>query len=90
MVELNRAVAVGMAFGPGQALELVDTLAEEPAVSRYRLLSAVQADLLAKVGRSGPAIEAYERAAALAQNERDRAMLARCAHLVKGSAANDR
>jgi predicted RNA polymerase sigma factor len=75
VVELNRAVAVSMAYGPAQALELVDELAEEPALRGYHLLPAVRADLLMKLGRHAEAKGELERAAALTENTRERALL---------------
>ncbi|HEX8854504.1 MAG TPA: RNA polymerase sigma factor [Thermoleophilaceae bacterium] len=75
VVELNRAVAVGMAYGPEAALELVDKLRSEPALSDYHLLPAVRGDLLEKLGRIDQARAEFERAAALAQNSRERAVL---------------
>jgi RNA polymerase sigma factor (sigma-70 family) len=77
VVELNRAVAVGMAFGPDAALELVDALRSEPALQGYHLLPAVRADLLDKQGRSEEAHREFERAAALTRNSRERAVLLR-------------
>ena len=75
VVELNRAVAVSMAFGPAQALELVDELADEPALRDYHLLPAVRADLLIKLGRNIEARAELERAAGLTENLRERALL---------------
>jgi RNA polymerase sigma factor (sigma-70 family) len=75
VVELNRAVAVGMAFGPAAGLELVDQLAAEPALERYHLLPAVRADLLAKLGRVADARAELERAVQLATNARERKLL---------------
>jgi RNA polymerase sigma-70 factor (ECF subfamily) len=75
VVELNRAVAVGMAFGPAAALELVDELAREPSLAAYPLLPTVRGDLLAKLGRAGEARREFERAAELTQNSRRRAAL---------------
>jgi predicted RNA polymerase sigma factor len=75
IVELNRAVAVGMAFGPSAGLESVDTLVDEPALRSYHLLPSVRADLLQKLGRFQEAAAEFERAAALAQNSRDRKLL---------------
>jgi len=75
VVELNRAVAVGMAFGPEAALPLVDTLAAEAPMDRYHLLHAVRADLLAKLERPDEARAAFERAAALTHNQRERELL---------------
>ena len=75
VVELNRAVAVSMAFGAAQALELIDALVEEPALRAYHLLPSVRGDLLAKLGRNAEARAEFERAAALAQNTRERDLL---------------
>jgi RNA polymerase sigma-70 factor (ECF subfamily) len=75
VVELNRAVAIGMAFGPEAALELVDDLTAEPALRGYHLLPAVRGDLLAKLGRDQEAQAEFERAAELTQNTRERALL---------------
>ena len=75
VVELNRAVAVGMAFGPAQALRLVDDLADEPALSRYHLLPTVRGDLLEKLGRRADARTEFERALTLTQNTRERSVL---------------
>jgi RNA polymerase sigma factor (sigma-70 family) len=75
VVELNRAVAVAMAFGPQAGLELVDAVASEPSLGSYHLLPSVRGDLLAKLGRSDEARRGFERAASLTQNERERALL---------------
>jgi RNA polymerase sigma-70 factor, ECF subfamily len=75
IVELNRAVAVGMAFGPAAGLEIVERLREEPALDSYHLLPAVRADLLLKLGRRDEARADLERAAFLAKNARERALL---------------
>jgi RNA polymerase sigma factor (sigma-70 family) len=75
VVELNRAVAVSMAYGPAAGLELVDALTSEPALARYHLLPAVRADLLAKLGRTDEARVELERASGLTANERERALL---------------
>ncbi len=75
VVELNRAVAVAMAFGPAAGLELLDALVEEPALRAYHLLPSVRADLLAKLGRTDQARTEFERAALLAQNTRERELL---------------
>jgi predicted RNA polymerase sigma factor len=75
VVELNRAVDVGMAFGPSAGLELVDGLASEPSLSRYHLLPSVRGDLLAKLGRFGEARAEFERAAALTRNAREQNLL---------------
>jgi len=75
VVELNRAVAVAMAFGPAAGLELVDALADEPALRGYHLLPSVRGDLLVKLGRLEEARVELERAAALTENARERALL---------------
>jgi RNA polymerase sigma factor (sigma-70 family) len=75
VVELNRAVAIGMAFGPAVGLELVDTLATDPALKTYHLLPSVRGDLLVKLGRSGEARGEFERAASLTRNARERELL---------------
>jgi RNA polymerase sigma factor (sigma-70 family) len=75
VVELNRAVAVSMAFGPAAGLELVDALVNESALARYHLLPSVRGDLLMKLGRGDEARSEFERAAALAQNARERELL---------------
>jgi RNA polymerase sigma factor (sigma-70 family) len=90
VVELNRAVAVAMAFGPAAGLEVVDALAGEPSLARYHLLPAVRGDFLAKLGRPDEARAELERAAALTQNARERDLLlaraAACARGVTGAA----
>jgi len=75
IVELNRAVAVSMAFGPALGLDLVDALRDEPSLAGYHLLPAVRADLLTKLGRPREARSELERAASLTRNERERTML---------------
>jgi RNA polymerase sigma factor (sigma-70 family) len=75
VIELNRAVAVSMAHGPQAALDLVEALATDPSLERYHLLPSVRADLLYKVGRHAEARVEFERAAALTQNTRERALL---------------
>ena len=75
VVELNRAVAVSMAFGPQAGLELVDRIAAEGSLDDYHLLPSVRGDLLAKLGRADEARAEFERAAALTQNSRERALL---------------
>ena len=75
VVELNRAVAVGMAFGPAAGLELVDALSSEPTLRTYHFLPSVRGDLLAKLGRSEEARAEFERAASLTQNARERELL---------------
>ncbi|HTD60337.1 MAG TPA: DUF6596 domain-containing protein, partial [Gemmatimonadaceae bacterium] len=81
VVELNRAVAVGMAFGPAAGLELVDALLGEPSLAHYHLLPSVRGDLLAKLGRAAEARVEFRRAASLTRNARERALLLdRAAH----------
>jgi RNA polymerase sigma factor (sigma-70 family) len=75
VVQLNRAVAVGMAQGPGAALSLVDDIAAEGSLDEYHLLPAVRGDLLGKLGRRDEARTEFERAAVLATNQRERALL---------------
>jgi len=75
VVELNRAVAVGMAFGPEAGLELADALRAEPSLRTYHLLPSVRGDLLEKLGRSAEARAEFERAAALTRNARERELL---------------
>jgi RNA polymerase sigma-70 factor (ECF subfamily) len=75
IVELNRAVAVGMAFGPGAGLEIVDGLTSEPSLKAYHLLPSVRGDLLAKLGRLDEARGEFERAASLTRNTPERALL---------------
>jgi len=75
VVELNRAVAVGMAYGPAQALPIVDALSAEPALANYHLLPAVRGDLLVKLGRGAEARTEFERAATLTRNARERTLL---------------
>jgi RNA polymerase sigma-70 factor, ECF subfamily len=72
VVELNRAVAVAMAYGPQAGLDVVDQLAAEPTLQRYHLLPSVRGDLLRKLGRHEEAQAEFERAAALTSNERER------------------
>jgi predicted RNA polymerase sigma factor len=72
VVELNRAVAVSMAYGPQAGLDLVDALAPEPSMQGYHLLPSVRGDLLMKLGRPAEARAEFERAAALARNKRER------------------
>jgi RNA polymerase sigma factor (sigma-70 family) len=75
VVELNRAVAVGFAFGAAAGLELIDAIAEEPALRSYHLLPSVRGDFLVKLGRADEARREFERAAAMAQNARERELL---------------
>ena len=75
IVELNRAVAVAMAFGPKAGLEIVDSLVSEPSLKNYHLLPSVRGDLLKKLGRFSEARAEFERAAALTRNVRERNLL---------------
>ena len=75
VVEINRAVAVGMAFGPAQALAIVDALRDEPRLKGLHLLPTVRGDLLAKLGRTAEARAEFLRAAELTGNDRERAVL---------------
>lgn len=75
IVELNRAVAVSMAFGPAAGLEIVDALVSESSLKSYHLLPSVRADLLAKLGRFSEACEEFKVAAALTRNTRERELL---------------
>jgi predicted RNA polymerase sigma factor len=75
VVELNRAVAYGMAFGPAAGLQIADALRAEPRLAGYHLLPTVRADLLAKLGRHAEALAEVKRAMALVGNTRERALL---------------
>jgi RNA polymerase sigma factor (sigma-70 family) len=75
IVELNRAVALAMAFGPAAGLELVDTLASEPSLKGYHLLPSVRGDFLFKLGRMAEAEAEFSRAASLTRNARERELL---------------
>jgi len=87
VVELNRAVAVAMAFGPAAGLELVDALTAEPSLEAYHLLPSVRGDLLARLGRLAEARAEFERAASLTRNARERTLLLeRAAACARGSA----
>jgi RNA polymerase sigma factor (sigma-70 family) len=84
IVELNRAVAVAMAFGPAAGLELVDALTTEPSLANYHLLPSVRGDLLTKLGRLGEARAEFERAALLTRNSRERNLLLQRARSCSG------
>jgi RNA polymerase sigma factor (sigma-70 family) len=84
IVELNRAVAVGMAFGPAEGLQIADTLTSEPSLKAYHLLPSVRGDLLGKLGRFEEARAEFERAAELTRNGRERALL-----LLRAAACGD-
>jgi RNA polymerase sigma factor (sigma-70 family) len=89
VVELNRAVAVSMAFGPAAGLAIVDELAAEPQLARYHLLPSVRGDLLVKLERLPEARVEFERAAQLTKNERERTLLAARAAACEGVPAPD-
>jgi RNA polymerase sigma-70 factor, ECF subfamily len=88
VVELNRAVAVGMAFGPRTGLELVDALGSEPLLRNYHLLPSVRGDLLAKLGRLDEASAEFDRAAAMTRNARERELLLERAATARGTNAS--
>ncbi|HVV84496.1 MAG TPA: RNA polymerase sigma factor [Kofleriaceae bacterium] len=75
VVELNRGVAVAMAFGPAAGLAVIDPLLDDPALARYHLLPSVRGDLLARLGRNAEARAELERAASLTRNAREQALL---------------
>jgi RNA polymerase sigma factor (sigma-70 family) len=75
VIELNRAVAVAMAFGPAAGLEIVETLTQEPSLKTYHLLPSVRGDLLSKLDRNEEACTEFERAASLTRNARERELL---------------
>lgn len=83
VVELNRGVAVGMAFGPAAGLEIIDALRNERSLQDYQWLPSVRGDLLAKMGRNDEARAEFMRAAALAQNARERGLLLERAEQLK-------
>ena len=86
IVELNRAVALAMAFGPAAGLELIDTIASEPSLKAYHLLPSVRGDFLFKLGRLAEAQAEFQRAALLTQNARERAFLLDRARACDGEA----
>jgi RNA polymerase sigma factor (sigma-70 family) len=81
VVELNRAVAVGMASGPAAGLELVDRLQDSPMLTGYHLLSSVRGDLLEKLGRFEEACTEFEKAASITRNQRERNLLMKRARI---------
>ncbi|MET0650671.1 MAG: hypothetical protein ABW208_29020, partial [Pyrinomonadaceae bacterium] len=90
VVELNRAVAIAMAFGPAAGLELIESLAEEPALKGYHLLPSVRGDFLFKLERLEEARAEFERAATLTRNTRERELLlARAEACATGTAGED-
>ena len=88
IVELNRAVAVSMAFGPEPALDLVDQLAAEPSLRNYHLLPSVRGDLLLKLGRAAEAESEFQRASELTRNARERELSARRARSASAQTAD--
>jgi RNA polymerase sigma-70 factor (ECF subfamily) len=90
VVELNRAMAVSMAFGPAAGLEIVDGLTAEPALAGYHLLPSVRGDLLAKLGRFAEARAEVERAASLTRNARERDLLMARAEALSKSGGPER
>ncbi len=88
IVELNRAVAVSMAYGPALALELVDALRSEPALKSYHLLPSVRGDLLMKLGRAREAKPEFEHAASLTRNARERDLLLERSRKAAAAATN--
>jgi RNA polymerase sigma-70 factor, ECF subfamily len=90
VIDLNRAVAVGMAFGPEAGLELVDALQGDAALRDYHLMPGVRGDLLTKLGREDEARGEFERAASLARNSRERAVLLRRASECESRVRADR
>jgi RNA polymerase sigma-70 factor, ECF subfamily len=89
VIELNRAVAVGMAYGPEQALGLLETLRSEPVLRNYHLLPSVRGDLLARLSRHHEAAGEFERAATLTRNEREKAFLTERARASAYAAAHE-
>jgi predicted RNA polymerase sigma factor len=89
VVQLNRAVAVSMADGPAAALAIVDVLAGEKALREYQWLPSVRGDLLEKLGRADEARAEFERAAALAGNERERELLVARAAALRGPGSSE-
>jgi RNA polymerase sigma factor (sigma-70 family) len=90
IVELNRAVAIAMAFGPEAGLEIVDALTSEPSLKSYHLLPSVHGDLLAKLGRFSEACEEFVRAASLTRNIRERELLLERAAAMTKETQNDK
>src|SRR6201996_2380911 len=89
VIDLNRAVAVGMAEGPGAGLAIVERLAGEPALKNYHLMGAVRGDLLHKLGRHDEARAAFETAAELAGNSRERELMKRRAEQARAANSTD-
>jgi predicted RNA polymerase sigma factor len=82
VAELNRAVAMGMAFGPQAGLDIADLLMQEPSLKYYHLLPAVRGDLLEKLGRRDEARVEFERAATLTHNARERGLMRERVHAI--------
>jgi RNA polymerase sigma factor (sigma-70 family) len=89
VVELNRAVAVSMAFGPEAGLAIVDAIAGERALAGYHLLPSVRGDLLARLGRNAEAAQEFRRAAGMTRNESERTLLAKRAASCAEGSGND-
>jgi predicted RNA polymerase sigma factor len=89
VIELNRAVAVSMAYGPQAGLDLLDSLAAEPSLHGYHLLPSVRGDLLMKLGRPGEARAEFERAAAMTGNRAERELTEERAREAATLAAQD-
>ena len=85
VIELNRAVAVSMAYGPAAGLEIVDNLLSEPLLKNYHLLPSVRGDMLAKLDRFHEAVQEFERAASLTRNARERELLLERAAVMRGN-----
>lgn len=88
VVELNRAVAVAMAYGPAAGLEMIKTLQDEPALKNYHLLPSVQGDLLFKLGQFQAAASAFEKAASLTRNQQEQQLLSERAAASRLNALN--
>jgi RNA polymerase sigma-70 factor, ECF subfamily len=88
IVELNRAVAVAMAFGPAEGLQIIDTLVSEPSLKSYHLLPSVRGDFLFKLGRFAEARVEFERAVSLTRNAREREFLLERARTCAEAPAN--
>ena len=89
MIELNRAVAVSMAYGPQAGLDLLDQVAAEPSLRGYHLLPSVRGDLLMKLGRADEARAEFERAATMTRNAPERELSARRARMAAAQATRE-
>nr|WP_276562934.1 RNA polymerase sigma factor [Paenibacillus anseongense] len=85
IVELNRAVAISMAFGPAFGLQIVDELQSEPSLKEYHLLPSVRGDLLVKLGRDDEACKEFDRAASMTRNEREKELLLKRVEEIKSA-----